>query len=433
MTSLDAHPTGHAENFTLEHYLDTDAHSFDQRFEHFRPYVERVRGMGFVLREITGPAGPVVRARDPETGDIREVIMLGSNNYLGLADEPEIIEAAVAATRKYGIGCGGPPLLNGTTSLHLELEQRLAAVKGCESAMLFSSGFAANVGWVTGLLRSGDILIYDEQNHASLYDGIQLGRVRSMAFDHNDLDHLRYRLMQVRWRNPGANVVVAVEGVYSMDGDIAPLTEIRSLCDDFGALLAVDDAHGTGVLGARGHGAAEHFGLDGGVDIAMGTFSKVFATTGGFVAGSRALVDSLRFFARSYMFSASLSPAVVASVLAGIDFIEAHPERVAALHANTAYFAAALRRRGFAVDPVTAIVPVILPATVPVAEVVAALHRAGVFVNGVEFPAVPRDLQRLRISMMATLSTEHLDVAVDRIDAVARRFGFHPDQIGASR
>src|SRR5690606_11143868 len=170
---------------------------------------------------------------DPDGGEIRERIMFGSNNYLGLADEPEITEAAVAATREFGVGCGGPPLLTGTTSLHLRLAPRLAESKGCESALLFSSGYAANVGWVTGLLPGGDILVYDEQSHASLYDGIQLGRVRSMAFDHNDLTHLRHRLMQVRWRNPGPNVVVAVEGVYSMDGDIAPLPQIRDLCDAF--------------------------------------------------------------------------------------------------------------------------------------------------------------------------------------------------------
>ncbi|WP_051027726.1 aminotransferase class I/II-fold pyridoxal phosphate-dependent enzyme [Nocardia higoensis] len=431
MTASTA-PAGHGENFSLEHYLDASAHTFQQRFDDFRPFVTNGRATGFVLREITGPAGPVVRVRDPEGSEIRELIMFGSNNYLGLADEPEIIEAAVAATREFGVGCGGPPLLNGTTSLHMRLEERLAESKGCESALLFSSGYAANVGWVTGLLRGGDILIYDEQSHASLYDGIQLGRVRSMAFDHNDMRHLRHRLMQVRWRNPGANIVVAVEGVYSMDGDIAPLPQIRDLCDSFGAWLAIDDAHGTGVLGEHGHGTAEHFGLpDGAVELSMGTFSKVFATTGGFVAGSRDVVDTLRFFARSHMFSASLSPAVVASVLASLDFIDAHPERVGRLHDNTAYFAGELRRLGFAVDPQTAIIPILVPARLAVGDVVSALHREGVFVNGVEFPAVPREQQRLRVSMMATHTREHLDFALERIAAVARRFGFHPGQEGS--
>lgn len=436
MTSMDTAPEAppepvHGENFSLEHYLDPTAGTFDQRFAEFRPWVTHSRETGFVLREIAGPAGPVVQVRDPG-GEVRDLIMLGSNNYLGLGSEPEIMEAAVAAVREYGIGCGGPPLLNGTTTLHRQLEERLAASKGCESAMLFSSGYAANVGWVTGLMRKGDILVYDEQNHASLYDGIQLGRVRSMAFRHNDLDHLRHRLMQVRWRSPGANIVVAVEGVYSMDGDIAPLPQLRALCDSFGAWLAVDDAHGTGVLGAKGHGTAEHFGGVP-VEVSMGTFSKVFATTGGFVAGSRDMVDTLRFFARSYMFSASLSPAVLASVLAGIEFIEANPQRITQLHENVRYFVSELRRIGFDVNPETAILPIPVPARLAVREVVSALHAEGVFVNGVEFPAVPRELQRLRVSMMATLTREQLDFALDKISTVARRFGFHPEQEGRVR
>lgn len=423
----------HGENFSLEHYLNPKAATFEARFADFSHYVDNARRSHYVLREIAGPAGPEVDVFEQATGTTRTVTMLGSNNYLGLANEPEVVEATVCALREYGIGCGGPPLLNGTTTLHRRLEERLAEQKGCESAMLFSSGFAANVGWVTGLINKGDVLIYDEQNHASLYDGIQLGRVRSMAFDHNDCDHLRHRLRQVRWRNPGAGVVVAVEGVYSMDGDIAPLPEIRALCDDFGAWLAVDDAHGTGVLGASGHGTAEHFGMaPGAIDVAMGTFSKVFATTGGFVAGSREFVDYLRFFARSYMFSAALAPSVVASVLAGIEFIDRHPERITQLHDNVSYFANSLRSIGFPVTADTAIIPIVLPAGVNVVEVVSALHYAGVFVNGVEFPAVSRSNQRLRVSMMATLTHAQIDAAADALATVARRFGFHPDQVGES-
>jgi glycine C-acetyltransferase len=423
--------THHGENFSLEHYLANAGGAFDDRFAAFRPFVDRVRGMGFVLREITSASGPVVGVRDNASGRHREVIMLGSNNYLGLADEPEIIEAAVAATRVYGVGCGGPPLLNGTTSLHNELEERLADFKNCESAMLFSSGYAANVGWLTGLMRRGDILVHDEQSHASLIDGIQLGRVRSTPFSHNDIDDLKLRLTHVRRRDADANVVVAVEGVYSMDGDIAPLPVIKEVCDDFGAWLAVDDAHGTGVLGASGRGTAEHFGMEGSAEVTMGTFSKVFATTGGFIAGSKDLVDTLRFFSRPYMFSASLAIPVVASVIAGIDYMAAHPERPRRLRDNVEYLSTALRKIGFRVQPQTAIIPIMMPEAVSVAEVVAALYADGVFVNGVEFPAVPRDQSRLRLSVMATLTTEHLDVCVQKIARVARRFGFHPDQVAS--
>ena len=420
----------HAENFTLEHYLGNASGAFEERFAAFRPFVDRVRGMGFVLREITSASGPVVGVRDNATGERREVIMLGSNNYLGLADEPEIIEAAVTATRVYGVGCGGPPLLNGTTSLHRELEQRLADFKKCESAMLFSSGYAANVGWLTGLMRRGDVLIYDEQSHASLIDGIQLGRVRSIPFAHNDIDDLTVRLTHVGRRNPGANVVVAVEGVYSMDGDTAPLPTLKELCERFGAWLAVDDAHGTGVLGVSGRGSAEHFGMEGRLELTMGTFSKVFAANGGFIAGSKDLVDTLRFFSRSYMFSASLAIPVVASVIAGIDFLSAHPERPRRLRDNVEYLSKSLREIGFQVNPQTAIIPIVLPEPVSVAEVVAALYVDGVFVNGVEFPAVPRNQGRLRLSVMATLTKDHLDSCVEKIERAAHRFGFHPDRVG---
>lgn len=419
----------HAENFTLEHYLGNASGAFEERFADFRPFVDRVRGMGFVLREITSASRPIVGVRDDATGRRREVIMLGSNNYLGLADEPQIIEAAVAATREYGVGCGGPPLLNGTTSLHRELEVRLADFKKCESAMLYSSGYAANLGWLTGLMRGGDVLIYDEQSHASLIDGIQLGRVRSIPFAHNDIDDLSGRLVQVRRRHPDANVVVAVEGVYSMDGDTAPLPAIKEVCEDAGAWLAVDDAHGTGVLGESGRGSAEHFGMEGRIELTMGTFSKVFASTGGFIAGSRDLVDTLRFFARSYMFSASPAIPVVASVIAGIEFLQAHPERVRALRDNVEYLSKSLRDIGFRVSPETAVIPIGLPETVSVAEVVAGLYADGVFVNGVEFPAVPRNQGRIRLSVMATLTREHLDVCVEKIERAAHRFGFHPDRV----
>lgn len=419
----------HGENFTLHSFMDKRWSGMDRRFSDFGQFVEHAKGRRLVLREIVGPAGHRVKVRDGRTGEVREVLMFGSNNYLGLATEPEIVERTMDAVREYGVGCGGPPLLNGTTSLHRELEERLAAHKGCEAAMLFSSGYGANVGWVTGLLQPGDVLVYDAQNHASLYDGIKMGRTRSMAFAHNDPDDLRKKLMQVRWQRPAANVVVCVEGVYSMDGDVAPLPRILKLCRKYGALLAIDEAHSTGVIGATGRGTAEHFGLaDGDIDLVMGTFSKVFATTGAFVAASRPLVDFLRFFARSYMFSAALSPAVVASVLAGLEFLENNPDRVARLHQNVRYLAEGLRSVGFHVEPETAILPLHVPAHISIGDVVSRLHDEGLFVNGVEFPAVPKDRQRLRLSVMATFEREDLDFAVDRLEAVGREYGF----LGAS-
>jgi|SRR5579859_6762190 len=412
------------ENFSLHQFFDQGWDTFASKFAHFAPFARGVVRDGVVMREVSGPAGPRVPVHDPVTGAVSEVLMFGSNNYLGLASEPEIVEKTVAAVRRYGIGCGGPPLLNGMTSLHRELEQRLAAMKKCEDAMIFSSGYGANVGWVTGLLSAGDVLVYDVQSHASLYDGIKMGRSRSVAFAHNDVGDLRRKLMQLRWQRAHANAVVCVEGVYSMDGDIAPLPQIRRLCSKYGALLAVDEAHATGVIGARGGGTADHFGMEGEIDLVMGTFSKVFAVTGAFVAGSRPMIDYLRFFARSYMFSASLPPPVVASVLAGIDFIEQHPERVARLHENVRYLAGGLRAVGFDVEAVTGIIPIFVPAAIRIPEVVSRLHQEGLFVNGIEYPAVPKDRQRIRLSVMATMEHRDLDFAVDKLAKVGRQMGF---------
>jgi glycine C-acetyltransferase len=385
------------------------------------------------MREAQGAAAHRMPVYDASTGQAREVLMLGSNNYLGLASEPFVIERTIEAIRKFGVGCGGPPLLNGYTSLHRELEAALARMKKCDDAILFSSGYAANVGWLTGLLGAGDVLLYDVQNHASLFDGMKMGRFEAIPFPHNDVAELRMRLMQVRWKQPYTNVVVCVEGVYSMDGDVPPLPEIRTTCTNYGALLAVDDAHGSGVMGERGHGTPEHFGLEGQIDIVMGTFSKTFGVTGGFVAASQKLVDYLRFFSRSYMFSASLPPPVVAAVLAGIEFLEAHPERVAKLRENVRTFVDALRAKGFDVTCETAIIPLLIPAAINVSSVVRRLHQEGVFVNGIEYPAVPRDRQRLRISMMATFGREDLDFAVEKLVKVGKEMGFLGKAGGATK
>ena len=322
--------------------------------------------------------------------------------------------------------------MNGYTTLHRELEERLAEFKHCEAAMLFSAGFMANLGWATGLLGPSDVLVYDQQSHASLYDAIQLGRFEAVHFNHNDMDHLRRRLMQVRWKHAYTNVIVCVEGVYSMDGDIAPLPEIRRLCDQYAALLAIDDAHGTGVLGERGGGTPEHFGMEGSIDIVMGTFSKIFAVTGGFVAGKRDVINYMRLLSRPYMFSASLPPPVVGSVLAGLDFLRDHPERVKQLHDNVAYLVDGLRAVGFETDVQTAIIPILVPAPINLHQVISRLFEEGIFVNGVEYPAVPRDRHRIRMSVMATLTRADLDYVIDKTAKVGRELGFLGSRSGVN-
>ncbi len=414
--------TRHLENFSFADFLH-EWHTLEDKYSLVSPFIQGLVQNGYVMREVTGPAQNRVKIRDQVSQKETEVIMLGSNNYLGLANEPELVEATVQAVREYGIGCGGPPLLNGTTTLHRKLEKKIAEKKKCGDAMLFASGYAANVGWSTGLLGSGDYLIYDSQSHASLHDGMKMGSFRSIPFAHNNIQELRRHLMQVRWKSPYTNVIVCVEGVYSMDGDIAPLPEIRQICTKYGALLAVDDAHGSGVLGRTGNGTAEHFQMDSEIDIHMGTFSKSFGVTGGYVAGQKEMIDALRLCARSYMFSASLPPSIVAGVHAGYEFIDRHPERLTQLHDNVQYMVKGLRSMGYSIEVETAIIPILIPEQIQMSTVIKRFHEEGVFINGVEYPAVERDKQRLRISMMATLTKQDLNYALGVFKKLGNEFG----------
>jgi 7-keto-8-aminopelargonate synthetase-like enzyme len=291
--------------------------------------------------------------------------------------------------------------------------------------MLFASGYQANLGWVTGLLRDDDVLLYDELNHASLYDGIAMAmsasRARAFRFRHNDCAHLESLL--ARFSGKKSQIYVAVEGVYSMDGDLAPLPEVAALCRKFGAILIVDDAHGAGVMGAAGSGTAEHFGLRGEVDIAMGTFSKSFGVTGGFLVARREVIDYLRFFSRSYMFSAHLPVTTVAAVLAGLDVIAREPALLRRLHDNAAYLQKGLQFLGFDVPRGAAILPVHIPPRIDLREMSRRFDEEGIFLNSIEYPAVPQDQQRLRLSVMATHTREDLDLAIAVFRKIKDEFG----------
>jgi len=359
------------------------------------------------MRKVVSAADREVVVVDPFTGRLRKMLMFGSNNYLGLGNHPYVRERVTKIVSEYGVGVGGPPLLNGYTGLHRELEERIADFKGTEDAILFPTGYSANVGMISGLTQGGDIVLHDALSHASFRDGLQMTRAAHREFPHNDLAELEH-LIDTRARATG-EVFVGVEGVYSMDGDLAPLDQIVALCKRKGSVLMVDDAHGTGVMGTHGHGTAAHFGVEGQVDVTMGTFSKVFSVTGGFVAASQPIVSYLRFFARSHMFSASLSPMVVAAVLAGFDVMEFEPERLDQLRSNVRYLRTELARVGIDVDMPTPILALRVPAHADVFTIARRFHQAGLFVNAVVFPAVPANEQRFRISLMATHTQEDLD------------------------
>ncbi|HTY37361.1 MAG TPA: pyridoxal phosphate-dependent aminotransferase family protein [Bacteroidota bacterium] len=369
------------------------------------------------MRCIASAADREVTVLDSRTGEPKQMLMFGSNSYLGIANHPYVKERVHQAIREYGVGIGGPPLLNGYTKLHRELEERLAALKGAEDVMIFPAGYSANVGLVTGLVNETDMVLYDIYSHASFCDGMKMAGVGSAHFPHNNISRLK-ALLEAHGNEVDHELFVGVEGVYSMDGDLAPLDEIVPLCRAHNALLIVDDAHGTGVMGEHGRGTAEHFGLEGQIDITMGTFSKTFSATGGFVAASKPIINYLRFFARSYMFSASLPPPVIATVLGGLDVMEREPERLRQLWDIVNYAQSALGELGFAFRSESPILPLIVPVGMDLREAARRFHDAGLFVNSIEYPAVPISQQRFRVSLMATHTKGDIDRLVNTVGEI---------------
>ncbi len=400
---------------------DPDIFAKTRPFEHF---VEANRRKGHYLyrRKLLGPSANRVMVWDERLGRPREMVMMASNNYLGLTTHPRVIEAAVAACREYGAGAGSVSLLGGTFELHRRLEERLAAFKGCEDAMVFPAGYSANVGCVMGLAREGDLVINDILNHASIIDGCRLSGATIKAFPHCDVEALDKLLARAADRHAGKLVIV--DGVFSMDGDIAPLPELIEVTRRHGARLMIDEAHATGVIGPGGRGTPAYHGVEGQVDLVAGTLSKALGGVGGFVASTREVVEYLRFYARSYMFSTALPPAVAASVLASLDVIEQEPELCRRLWENIAYLRDNLVRLGFDLgNQRTAIFPIMVGDDHKVKEMGRMLHEAGIFANPVFYPAVSRRLSRLRLSLMATHSREDLDLTLEACEKAGRKLG----------
>jgi 8-amino-7-oxononanoate synthase len=373
------------------------------------------------FRTLEGPAGPVVEME----GAAR--IMLGSNNYLGLTADERVIQGAQAALTKYGTGLTGSRLLNGTIALHLELEQEIAEWMGTEEALVFTTGHQANLAALGTLLAPGDTVVADSGDHASILDGCLLSRAKLRAFRHNRMDKLERTLEKAA--GDGGGVLVVVDGVFSMEGDVAPLVQITELCRRFGARLMVDEAHGAGVLGARGAGACELLGVEDRVDLRMGTFSKSLASCGGFLAGDHEVIDFLRVQSRSFLFTAAGVPAAVGAALAALRIVrsEEGPQLLARVLDNANYLHAGLRERGFKVvehqgDHMTPVVPVSVGDDWKAVLLWRALYDAGVFVNVAIHPAVPPGGALLRTSVMATHDAATLDRALETFAAVKAQF-----------
>ncbi|HTO74879.1 MAG TPA: pyridoxal phosphate-dependent aminotransferase family protein [Thermoanaerobaculia bacterium] len=364
----------------------------------------------------------VESAQDPEvTIGGRRLLMLGSNNYLGLTNDPRVKEAAVDAIRKYGSGCAGSRFLNGTLDLHVRLEERLAEFMRKDAAIVFATGFQVNLGAISCLVGKGDTVYLDKQDHACIIDGARLSFGEICKFRHNDVADLR---RQMKNDVDAKGRFVVVDGVFSMEGDVAPLPEILAVAREFDAGLMVDDAHGIGVLGPTGRGTAEFFGLEEEIDLVMGTFSKSMASVGGFIAGDAVVIDYIKHRARSMIFSAAPPPASVAAALATVEIMEREPERRERLWANTRFFAEGLRSLGFDTgDSSTPVVPVVVGEDLAALRMVARLHEEGVFVNCVISPATPPGRALIRTSLMATHTREQLARALDALGRVGREVG----------
>jgi glycine C-acetyltransferase len=381
----------------------------------------RAKGTHFRLRVLEDAQAPVCHY------DGREVINLASNNYLGLCDHPKLREAAITATKKFGAGSGAVRTIAGTMSLHMELEEKIAAFKNVEACVVFQSGFAANAGTVSAILGKEDFIISDELNHASIIDGARLSRAKIKVFRHKDVAHAEELLKEVAGE-PGHKLVIT-DGVFSMDGDIGPVDRLAGLAQQYGAIMMVDDAHASGVLGRNGRGSIDHFGMHGKVDVQVGTLSKAIGALGGYVCGSRDLIDYLYHRARPFLFSTSHPPSVAASCIAAFEILEREPERIERLWENTRYFKQQLASAGFDIGgrstpaSETPITPIIVGDGRATMDFSRALFDAGVMATGIAFPTVPEGKARVRTIMTSEHTREQIDRALETITSVAKKSG----------
>jgi 8-amino-7-oxononanoate synthase len=355
----------------------------------------------------------------------KKVLMFGSNSYLGLTSHPKVKESAIAAIRKYGTGCGGSRFLNGTLDLHIECEARLAKFVHKDAALLFATGMQANLGTISAMTKRDEYVILDKLDHASIIDGARLGFGRVSRFQHNDLASLEHALAACK---PDKGKLIVVDGVFSMEGDIAPLPGIVDLADQFNATVMVDEAHGIGVLGDHGRGTCSHFGVTDRVALIMGTFSKSLATVGGFIAGDNATIDFLKHHSRALIFSASIAPANVGAVMAALDILESEPERIRHLWDNSRRMSSGLRAMGYDLGgSQTPILPVYIGDDLTCFKMCRMLQKEGVFVNPVVSPAVETGHSLLRVSLMATHTFVQIDRALEKFNTVGKRLGVIKD------
>ena len=374
----------------------------------------KAKGIYPYYRPISSGQNPVVQMADGS-----EVLMFGSNSYLGLSDDPRLKEAAIAAVNKYGTSCSGSRFLNGTLDIHQELEEKLARFVGKQEAVTYSTGFQVNLGVVGCLGFRGGFIFLDSLDHACIIDGSRLSFSEVRKFRHNDMADLEKKL----WLTPrNANKLIVVDGVYSMEGDLAPVPKLVELCEKYNASLMIDDAHGLGVVGENGSGTASHFGLTDKVDLIMGTFSKSFGSLGGFIAGDHEVINYLKHNSRTLIFSASMTPAAVAAASKALDIMIEEPERREHLWELTNHAHKAFKDAGFDIGHTQSpIIPLFVRDTIKAMTIVKLAYEAGVFITPVIAPAVPEKDVLIRFALMATHSIEQVDEAVEKLTKIFKQ------------
>ena len=380
------------------------------------PQEVQAQGLYPYYRPISSGQDPLVKMADGSS-----VLMFGSNSYLGLSDDPRLKEAAIAAIKKYGTSCSGSRFLNGTLDIHEELEEKLARFVGKDAAVTYSTGFQVNLGVVSSLGFRGGFTFLDSLDHACIIDGSRLGFAEVRKFAHNDMDALEAKLKLVPLEAPK---LIVVDGVYSMEGDIANLPKIVELCDKYNACVMVDDAHGLGVIGENGSGTASYFGLTDKTDLIMGTFSKSFGSLGGFIAGDFEIINYLKHNSRSLIFSASMTPASVAAASKALDIMIEEPERREHLWDITRHAQKAFKERGFDTGHTQSpIIPLFVRDTMKAMAIVRMAYESGVFITPVIAPAVPENDVLIRFALMATHSKEQVDEAVEKLTVIFKKVG----------
>ncbi len=411
-TLLEQHKV--KKEYADEHCKEVTEENFIQKVNNYSQGIANWKSVHQYFRQIDSAIGPNVKLGG------QNVIMLSSNDYLGLSNHPKVKEEAIKAISKYGVGSGSAAGLSGTFDIHNELENELAEFKGTEAALLFATGFMANYGMITTLLDKDYIIINDEKNHVSIIEGCRVVRARTRMFRHNDMNSLE-RVLRLYEKN---KKVVIVEGIYSMDGDIANLPEIITLAKLYNAQLIIDDAHATGVLGENGRGSLEHFNLKEGADLITDSLGKSFGNIGGFICGTRLVIDHLRHFCRSHIFTTSLPPAICVSILAALRIMKSEKGLLERLRENIDMFRKGLTELGFDLGNSQAhIIPVIIGSESNAYEFARLLQREGIFVGAVSRPVVPRGRERVRVTAMATHTPSDIDRTLTAFKKIGKEMG----------